>query len=93
MRDIDYTGSSGGLLALAFGAGWATATTMWLAVAGMVWRFFLEPRISQLQSEVQANREQIMRLETALLIHGSAKVQAFIRATETERPVEEAVTS
>jgi hypothetical protein len=92
MRDIDYTGSSGGLLALAFGAGWATATTMWLAVAGMVWRFFLEPRITQLQGEVQANREQIMRLETALLIHGSPSVRRAIRAPEPEISAEEAVT-
>jgi hypothetical protein len=92
MRDIDYTGSSGGLLALAFGAGWATATTMWLAVAGMVWRFFLEPRITQLQSDLQANREQIMRLETALLIHGSANVRKAIRAPECEPAADEAVT-
>jgi hypothetical protein len=92
MRDIDYTGSSGGLLALAFGAGWAAATTMWFAVAGMVWRFFLEPQIAQLKADNLANREQIMRLETALLIHGSAKVQAFIRATDTERPAAEAET-
>jgi len=92
MRDLDYTGSSGGLLALAFGAGWATATTMWFAVAGMVWRFFLEPQIAQLKADNLANREQIMRLETALLIHGSANVRRAIRATEAEPAADEAVT-
>ncbi|AOH85716.1 hypothetical protein AWL63_18990 [Sphingomonas panacis] len=92
MRDLDYTGSSGGLLALAFGAGWATATTMWFAVAGMVWRFFLEPQIAQLKADNLANREQIMRLETALLIHGSASVKRAIQATAPEPAADEAAT-
>ncbi|RZF64267.1 hypothetical protein EWE75_12030 [Sphingomonas populi] len=84
MRDLDYTGSSGGLLALAFGAGWSAATLMWLAVAGFLWRYFWEPQIAQLKADNLANREQIMRLETALLIHGSANVQRAIRATAPE---------
>ena len=90
MRDLDYTGSSGGLLALAFGAGWAAATTMWLAVAGMVWRFFLEPQIAQLKADRQADREQIMRLQTVLIVHGSANVRRAMRAAGVEPPADEA---
>lgn len=67
--EVDYTGQQGGLMAMAFAAGWAVATALWLAVGGTIWKMFLEPRIKMLEKTIEGQEARIAQLETILMLH------------------------
>lgn len=81
---VDYTGQQGGLLAMAFAAGWAVATTLWMAVAGTIWKLFLEPRIKALEAVNDDARRRIEQLETILMIHPPAVAAQRVQAATSE---------
>lgn len=56
-------------MALAFAAGWAVATALWLAVGGTIWKMFLEPRIKALEAANKNYERRIEQLETILMLH------------------------
>lgn len=95
MPEIDYTGAQGGLLGIAFGSGWAVASALWIAVGGIIWRFFIEPRIKQLEKdrsddqehcreEVRVLRDRIKQLETMLMLHGPQQLRQAMQAVASE---------
>lgn len=84
MPDLDYAGPHGGLLGLAFAAGWGVATAMWLMVGGAIWRFFLEPRIKGLEATNAAQAKRIEQLELVLLLHGPPAMRQAMQAVTSE---------
>ncbi|MBO9624179.1 MAG: hypothetical protein J7500_15835 [Sphingomonas sp.] len=99
MHDIDYTGPQGGMMGMAFAGGWAIATALWLAVGGVIWRFFVEPRIKQLEKdrtddqakcreETDRLRDRILQLETLLMLHGPQQLRQAMQAVASEARVE-----
>ena len=86
MKPIDYTGETGGMMALAFAAGWSVATALWMAVAATVWKLFLEPRIKALEAARDDDKRRIQQLETLLLTHSSGSLrQAMQRVVSEQR--------
>lgn len=81
---VDYAGPQGGMLAMAFAAGWAVATALWMAVAGTIWKLFLEPRIKALEAVNEDARRRIEQLETILMIHPPAMAAQRIQAATSE---------
>lgn len=95
MPDIDYTGSQGGMMGMAFAAGWALASALWIGVGGIIWRFFIEPRIKQLEKDREADqarcreetkelRDRILQLETMLMLHGPQQLRQAMQAVASE---------
>lgn len=89
MKPIDYTGETGGMLAMAFAAGWTVATALWLAIAGTIWKLFLEPRIKALEARQVDDKRRIEQLETILMFHPpqtqAAQTQAAISELRREQ--------
>lgn len=92
---IDYTGSHGGLLAMAFAAGVMFTATVMMAVGGFIWRIFFEPRIAELKASLADERaecdvkiksleQQVDRLQTLLLLHGPAALRAQLQPVLSE---------
>jgi hypothetical protein len=95
MPAIDYTGSQGGLMGMAFAAGWALASALWVAVGGIIWRYFIEPRIKQLEKDRETDqarcreetkelRDRILQLETMLMLHGPQQLRQAMQAVASE---------
>jgi hypothetical protein len=95
MAAVDFTGNQGGLMGMAFGAGWALASALWMAIGGMIWRFFIEPRIKQLEKdrasdqercreETKELRDRILQLETMLMLHGPQQLRQAMQAVASE---------
>lgn len=81
---VDYAGPQGGMLAMAFAAGWAVATALWMAVAGTIWKLFLEPRIKSLEEANDDYKRRIEQLETILMIHPPAATAQRVQAVASE---------
>lgn len=81
---VDYTGQQGGLLAMAFAAGWSVATALWIGVGGFIWKMFVEPRIRTLEGDIEAYKRRIDQLETVLLLHGPAQLRQAMQAAISE---------
>lgn len=88
MPNIDYSGPHGGLLAIAFGAGWMVATALWLAVGGVIWRYFIEPRIKTLEADRQRLEARVGQLETMLMLHGPQELRRAMQAVASEAHTE-----
>lgn len=80
---------------MAFGAGWAIASALWMGVGGMIWRFFIEPRIKQLETdrasdqarckeETEKLEHRILQLETMLMLHGPQQLRQAMQAVASE---------
>jgi hypothetical protein len=99
MPSVDYTGAQGGLLGMAFAGGWALATALWIAVGGVIWRYFVEPRIKQLEKDRETDqlrcreetkelRDRILQLETMLMLHGPQQLRQAMQAVASEAHTE-----
>ena len=86
--DVDYTGQQGGLMGMAFAAGWGVATALWVAIGGLIWKMFAEPRIRQLEAEIDGHKQRVNQLETVLLLHGPAQLRQAMQAAISENHVE-----
>lgn len=95
MPDIDYTGPQGGLMGMAFAGGWAIASALWIMIGGIIWRYFVEPRIKQLEADRAADqakcreetkelRDRILQLETMLMLHGPQQLRQAMQAVASE---------
>lgn len=71
-------------MGLAFAAGWSVATALWLAVGGVVWKMFVEPRIRTLEADIETYRRRIDQLETVLLLYGPAQLRQAMQAAISE---------
>lgn len=92
---INYAGPEGGFLAMAFGAGWALASALWIAVGGVIWRYFIEPRIKGIEADRERDQERcreetnklndrIVQLETMLMLHGPQQLRQAMQAIASE---------
>jgi hypothetical protein len=88
---VDYTGQQGGLMAMAFAAGWAVASALWIGIGGIIWKMFVEPRIRTLESDIESYKRRIDQLETVLLLHGPQQLRQAMQAaiSETHIDIEE----
>ncbi|RIA37464.1 hypothetical protein DFR49_3349 [Hephaestia caeni] len=82
--ELDYTGSQGGLLGMAFAAGWSIATAMWLGMGALIWRLFFEPRIKELKGQNDALQRRIEQLEVMLMLHGPQQLRQAMQAVTSE---------
>ena len=82
-------------MGMAFAGGWAIASALWIMIGGVIWRFFIEPRIKQLEAdrsddqlkgreETDRLHDRIKQLETLLMLHGPQQLRQAMQAVASE---------